>query len=180
MKETKGLSEECVFDFKYISKIFEGIVNTSLERVSENLKNLIEVSKISDNDRREEFLSELDIRLKSLAPRKGKIEVEDYDKRINEIEKHNEKYITHTKEILKRNDNDEAENKAIIDHIQQEFDDLQILFGKLAKGMGKYLFIHYMLYIYYNLLTNIFNIFRRRNNFKTTRRKIQEVQNKLL
>ena len=75
-------------------------MNFSLERIIEDLKNIIESSKFSDNERREEYLSELDMRLKSLAPRKGKIEVEVYDKRIMEIEKHMMKYEIHTKLVL--------------------------------------------------------------------------------
>ena len=46
----------------------------------------VEEAKNEDTERREEILTELDLRLKLLAPKKGKIEVEEYDKRISELE----------------------------------------------------------------------------------------------
>ena len=55
--------------------------------VQENIVNRrndnIEEAKSEDDERREEQLNDLDIRLKSLAPRKGKIEVDEYDTRRN-------------------------------------------------------------------------------------------------
>ena len=113
------------------------MIQASTEKVLESFKYVIETSKIADNDRREELLSELDIRLKSLAPRKGKIEVEDYDKRILEIEKHNHKYIQHTKDILERNGKDHSESQLLLKEMEDEYILLTNLFEKLTKGMGK-------------------------------------------
>ena len=103
-------------------------MNFSLERIIEDLKNIIESSKFSDNERREEYLSELDMRLKSLAPRKGKIEVEVYDKRIMEIEKHMMKYEIHTKLVLERNKNDDEGNMKSLEQIDKDYQDFNILF----------------------------------------------------
>jgi len=95
------------------------------------------VSKISDNERREESLTELDMRLKSLAPRKGKIEVEVYDKRIMEIENHMMKYEQHTRAVLERNKSDEESNSKLIEQIDNDYVDLNTLFEKIIKGIGK-------------------------------------------
>ena len=110
-------------------------MNFSLERIIEDLKNIIESSKFSDNERREEYLSELDMRLKSLAPRKGKIEVEVYDKRIMEIEKHMMKYEIHTKLVLERNKNDDEGNMKSLEQIDKDYQDFNILFEKINKGI---------------------------------------------
>ena len=106
-----------------------------MERIIEDLKNIIESSKFSDNERREEYLSELDMRLKSLAPRKGKIEVEVYDKRIMEIEKHMMKYEIHTKLVLERNKNDDEGNMKSLEQIDKDYQDFNILFEKINKGI---------------------------------------------
>ena len=95
------------------------------------------MSKISDNERREESLTELDMRLKSLAPRKGKIEVEVYDKRIMEIENHMMKYEHHTRAVLERNKTDEDSNSKLLEQIDKDYQELNILFDKIIKGIGK-------------------------------------------
>ncbi len=121
----------------FFNKIFTSIFNFLNERLKEDLKSIIEVSKISDNERREESLTELDMRLKSLAPRKGKIEVEVYDKRIMEIENHMMKYEQHTRAVLERNKSDEESNSKLIEQIDKDYVDLNTLFEKIIKGIGK-------------------------------------------
>ena len=131
----KLLSEENKFEENFLIKIYSDIFNKLIDRMKDDLKNQIENAKSSDNEKREELLTELDIRLKSLAPRKGKIEVEEYDKRLNEIEKHKEKYSQHITLINQRNkqDNDDCNN--LIAGISKEFDELNLLFEKLSKVM---------------------------------------------
>ncbi len=121
----------------FFNKIFTSIFNFLNERLKEDLKSIIEVSKISDNERREESLTELDMRLKSLAPRKGKIEVEVYDKRIMEIENHMMKYEQHTRAVLERNKSDEESNSKLIEQIDKDYVDLNTLFEKIINGIGK-------------------------------------------
>ena len=75
------------------------------------------------------------MRLKSLAPRKGKIEVEVYDKRIMEIEKHMMKYEIHTKLVLERNKNDDEGNMKSLEQIDKDYQDFNILFEKINKGI---------------------------------------------
>ncbi len=77
------------------------------------------------------------MRLKSLAPRKGKIEVEVYDKRIMEIENHMMKYEQHTRAVLERNKSDEESNSKLIEQIDKDYVDLNTLFEKIIKGIGK-------------------------------------------
>ena len=75
------------------------------------------------------------MRLKSLAPRKGKIEVEVYDKRIMEIEKHMMKYEIHTKAVLERNKKDDESNSKLVERIDKDYNELNTLFEKINKGI---------------------------------------------
>ena len=120
----------------YLEKILKRLLDFILERLKDDMKGLIEICKVTDNERREEYLTELDMRLKSLAPRKGKIEVEVSDKRIMEIEKHQLKYEEHTKMVLERKRNDEISNNKIIETIDKDYNELSQLFEKLNKGIG--------------------------------------------
>ncbi len=131
----KLLSEDNIFNEEFLINVYTDVFSKLNEKMKEDMNLLIENSKSSDNEKREELLTELDIRLKSLAPRKGKIEVEEYDKRLNEIEKHKEKYSQHIKLINERNkkDNDDCNN--LINEISKEFDDLNQLYEKLSKVM---------------------------------------------
>lgn len=76
------------------------------------------------------------MRLKSLAPRKGKIEVEVYDKRIMEIENHMMKYEHHTKMVLERNKTDDTSNAKLLEQIDKDYQELNTLFEKIFKGIG--------------------------------------------
>jgi len=131
----KLLSEENIFSENFLIDIYTDIFQKLNIKMIEDMKNFIENAKSNDNEKREELLTELDIRLKSLAPRKGKIEVEEYDKRLNEIEKHKEKYSQHIKLINERNkkDNDDCNN--LLTEISREFDELNQLNEKLSKVM---------------------------------------------
>ena len=117
---TKGLTS--LFD-----KIQEKIISNHTSNISD--------ASLKDKETREEQLSELDIRLKSLAPRKGKIEVEEYDPRLNELEKHQKKLEKQKKDITEKNDNIEQKNKEIMEQIDKEFNELKEQNEKLGKGM---------------------------------------------
>ncbi len=65
-------------------------------------QNNVAEAKVEDDERREEQLNELDIRLKSLAPRKGKSEVEEYDKRLIKLEKHEKKLKKYKEDIIQK------------------------------------------------------------------------------
>ena len=84
-------------------------------------QNNIAEAKVEDDERREEQLNDLDIRLKSLAPRKGKIEVEEYDKRLTELEKHEQKLKKHKEDINQKNEKDNEDNKKILDNLENKF-----------------------------------------------------------
>lgn len=131
----KLLSEENIFYEEFLIQIYTNIFHKINDKMKVDLKSFSENSKSNDNEKREELLTELDIRLKSLAPRKGKIEVEEYDKRLNEIEKHKEKYDQHINSINERNkkDNDDCNN--LILEISKEFEELNLLYEKLSKVM---------------------------------------------
>lgn len=132
---SKLLSEENKFKEEFLIEIYTGIFNGLVELTSAELKLRTENAKQTDNEKREELLTELDIRLKSLAPRKGKIEVEEYDKRLNEIEKHKEKFNQHIKLINDRNKKDNDDCNSLISGISKEFEELNSLFEKLSKVM---------------------------------------------
>ena len=87
-KEEKLLSEQNDFICDNITKGFQGLFEKINEKISSNNTSNLNDAHIKDQETREEQLGELDIRLKSLSPKKGKIEVEEYDKRLNELEKH--------------------------------------------------------------------------------------------
>ena len=76
-------------------------------------QNNIAEAKVEDDERREEKINDLDIRLKSLIPRKGKMEVEEYDKRLTEIEKYELKLKKHKENIIQKNEKDKEDNKKI-------------------------------------------------------------------
>lgn len=133
----KLLSEENIFTEEFLIKIYTDIFDKLNERMREDMKTFVENAKSTDNEKREELLTELDIRLKSLAPRKGKIEVEEYDKRLNEIEKHKEKYAQHVKMINERNKKDNEDCNNLVNEISKEFDELNLLYEKLSKVMDE-------------------------------------------
>jgi hypothetical protein len=131
----KLLSEDNKFTEEFLINIYTDLFNRITEKMREDLKLAIDNAKCSDNEKREELLTELDIRLKSLAPRKGKIEVEEYDKRLNEIEKHKEKYTQHLKLVNIRNKSDNDGCNNLVEEISKEFEELYLLYEKLSKVM---------------------------------------------
>ena len=84
---------------------------------------------------REEQLSDLDIRLKSLSPRKGKIEVEEYDPRLNELEKHHKKLEKHKNDIINKNNKTDEDDKNLLDKMEKDFNELKEHNEKLAKSI---------------------------------------------
>ena len=135
IKNTKLLSEDNLFREDYLIEILEKVFDTMTSKIADDLKKFIDKNVILDNEKRENFLTELDLKLKSLAPRKGKIEVEEYDKRLTEIDKHKEKFEAHLKMILERNQKDTESNKALIEEISDSFKIFNQLYEKLFKGM---------------------------------------------
>jgi golgin subfamily A member 4 len=135
LKNFKLLSEENTFTEDFLTEILQKLYNSLCDKIFNDLNSLISSAKTSDNELREEYLSELDIRLKSLAPRKGKVEVEEYDKRMNEIELHNEKFNLHFKSIMERNSKDGEENKKLLDELTKDYEEFNALFESINKGM---------------------------------------------
>lgn len=138
------------------------LFNKIQEKIVSNHKSNISDAALKDNETREEQLSELDIRLKSLAPRKGKIEVEEYDPRLNELEKHQKKLEKQKKDLTEKNAEIEQKNKDLLDKIDKEFNELKEHNEKLAKGMEEQesdsaLEEQYKKFKsnYYNFLTNL-------------------------
>ena len=87
----KLLSEENSFNQEKLTKALTDLFNKINDKIKANHTSNINDANIKDKEMREDQLSDLDIRLKSLSPRKGKIEVEEYDPRLNDLEKHGKK-----------------------------------------------------------------------------------------
>ena len=131
----KLLSEKNNFTGGNISQGLNSLFEKIQEKISTNHQSNINDASIKDKETREDQLSELDIRLKSLAPRKGKIEVEEYDPRLNELEKHQKKLEKQKSDIIAKNDNIEIKNKNLLDKIDKNFNDLKEQNEKLTQGM---------------------------------------------
>ena len=56
--------------------------------------------------------------------RKGKIEVEEVDKRAEKLEKHDKKYKKHVEKIKSSNEKDAKDHEDLINKIQNKFDEL--------------------------------------------------------
>ena len=158
----KLLSETNNFTPDNLTQGLTSLFNKIQEKIVSNHKSNISDAALKDNETREEQLSELDIRLKSLAPRKGKIEVEEYDPRLNELEKHQKKLEKQKKDLTEKNAEIEQKNKDLLDKIDKEFNELKEHNEKLAKGMEEQesdsaLEEQYKKFKsnYYNFLTNL-------------------------
>ena len=135
LNEEKLLSEENKFTVENITKGLNTLYEKIQQKILSNYTAHINDAALKDKETREDQLSELDIRLKSLAPRKGKIEVEEYDPRLNDIEKHEKKLERHKKEITEKNEKIEQDNNNILDKIEKEFNTLKEHNEKLEKSM---------------------------------------------
>ena len=131
----KLLSETNNFTPDNLIQGLTSLFNKIQEKIISNHQSNINEASLKDKETREEQLSELDIRLKSLPPRKGKIEVEEYDPRLNELEKHQKKLEKQKKDITERNDSIEKQNKELIEKIDKEFKELKEQNEKLAQGI---------------------------------------------
>ena len=131
----KLLSETNNFTPDNLIQGLTSLFNKIQEKIISNHQSNINEASLKDKETREEQLSELDIRLKSLPPRKGKIEVEEYDPRLNELEKHQKKLEKQKKDIIERNDSIEKQNKELIEKIDKEFNELKEQNEKLAQGI---------------------------------------------
>ena len=131
----KLLSEENAFLCENITKILNELFNKINEKINSNHLSNLNDAHLKDQETREEQLSELDIRLKSLLPRKGKIEVEEYDKRLNELSKHEKKFEKHIQDINNKNKISDDDNNILINKIQKDFNDLKELHEKLSKSI---------------------------------------------
>ena len=133
--DEKLLSEENSFNPENITKGLTDLFNKINDKIEINYKSNINDSNIKDKEMREEQLSDLDIRLKSLSPRKGKIEVEEYDPRLNDLEKHHKKLEKHKNDIIEKNNKTDEEDKNLLDKIEKDFNELKEHNEKLGKGM---------------------------------------------
>ena len=131
----KLLSEENNFTSETLSQGLNSLFEKIQEKISSNHQSNINEASLKDKETREEQLGELDIRLKSLPPRKGKIEVEEYDPRLNELEKHQKKLEKQKKDIIERNNTIEQKNTALLEQIDKEFNELKEQNEKLEKGI---------------------------------------------
>ena len=135
LSNEKLLSEVNEFDSESITQGFKNLFEKINDKINSNHTSNITDAKLKDQETREEQLGDLDIRLKSLSPRKGKIEVEDYDNRLNELEKHEKKLEKHKEDISTKNKNADEENNKILEKIDKDFNELKELNEKLLKGM---------------------------------------------
>ena len=131
----KLLSENNNFTPDKISEGLNSLFNKIQEKISINHQSTVNDASIKDKETREDQLSELDIRLKSLAPRKGKIEVEEYDPRLNELEKHHKKLEKQKVDIENKNTDVDNKNKQLLEKIDKEFNELKEHNEKLEKGI---------------------------------------------
>ena len=131
----KLLSEKNNFTPGTITQGFTSLFDKIQEKILSNHKSNITDASLKDNETREEQLSDLDIRLKSLPPRKGKIEVEEYDPRLNELEKHQKKLEKQKKDIIEKNNDISNKNNNLLEKIDKEFNDLKDQNEKLGKSM---------------------------------------------
>ena len=135
LSNEKLLSEENEFTTEKITQGFTNLFEKINDKINSNHISNVKDAKLKDQETREEQLSDLDIKLKSLSPRKGKIEVEDYDNRLNELEKHEKKLEKHKEDINTKNKNADEENNKILEKIDKDFNELKELNEKLLKGM---------------------------------------------
>jgi hypothetical protein len=135
LNNEKLLSEVNEFNSETISQGFNALFEKINDKINSNHISNVNDAKIKDQETREEQLSDLDIRLKSLSPRKGKIEVEDYDNRINELEKHEKKLEKHKEDIISKNKKADEDNNKLLEKIDKDFNELKELKEKLLKGM---------------------------------------------
>ena len=82
-------------------------------------------------------MGDLDIRFKSLSPRKGKIEVEDYDRRLNELEKHEKKLEKHKENINAKNKVADEENNKILEKIDKDFNETEGIKREIIERNGR-------------------------------------------
>ena len=135
LNKEKLLSENNDFICDNITKGINNLFEKINEKISSNHTSNLNDAHIKDQETREEQLGDLDIRLKSLSPRKGKIEVEEYDKRLNELEKHDKKLEKHKEEVNSKNKKTDEENNELLAKIEKDFNELKDLHEKLSKGM---------------------------------------------
>ena len=69
----------------------------------------------------------------SNSPKKGKIEVEEYDKRLAELEKHDAKLKAHKEDIMKKNEQDTNDNNALLEKVDKNFSELSTNYETLSK-----------------------------------------------
>ena len=133
--DEKLLSEENNFTPETIIKGLTDLFNKINEKIEINYKSNVNDASIKDKEMREEQLNELDIRLKSLSPRKGKIEVEEYDPRLNDLEKHDKKLEKQKNDIIEKNKTTDEEDKNLLEKIDKDFNNLKEQNEKLGKSM---------------------------------------------
>ena len=131
----KLLSEENNFVPETLTKALTDLYNKINEKINSNHMSNLNDAHIKDQELREEQLSDLDIRLKSLSPRKGKIEVEVYDPRLNELEKHEKKLNKQKEDIINKNAKTDEDDKNILDKIDKAFNDLKEQNEKLSQNI---------------------------------------------
>ena len=136
--DVKLLSEENCFNEVNIVKGVCELFDKLTDAIVEAKRRKIEESHVEDNERREEALTELDLRLKLLAPKKGKIEVEQYDERLSEIEliekkRKREEMIKKQKEEEERKKNGEVKE----DDVKGEEQTQEVEVQNTEKSTGK-------------------------------------------
>ena len=123
-------NERLKINFQNEIKNMEERINRVLnDKINSNHTSNVKEAKLKDQETREEQLGDLDIRLKSLSPRKGKIEVEDYDRRLNELEKHERKLEKH-KENIDDNNNKSEQKEENDDNNQNSKNKVSKIFSK--------------------------------------------------
>lgn len=131
----KLLSEENSFNQEKLTKALTDLFNKINDKIKANHTSNINDANIKDKEMREDQLSDLDIRLKSLSPRKGKIEVEEYDPRLNDLEKHGKKLEKQKNDIIEKNNKTNEDDQKLLEKIDKDFNELKEQNEKLGKSM---------------------------------------------
>lgn len=132
----KALTEDNEMNKNNIKDLLVHFKEKICFEIKKDFENLNNQAKQSDFERREDYLSDLDIRLKSINPRKGKLQVEEYDIKHDQITKHKEKFETYKKSILDRNTKDYIDNnKLITKDLNLGINNFKEVFNKIIKNM---------------------------------------------
>jgi len=122
---TKLFSEENTFTKEFLMTTLSTWLDIYDKNIKNTVTNAVAIATTVDTEKREDYLQDVNFKLISIPPRKGKIETDDYYKRSVDIERHVNKYKQFTQSIVERNNSDNKNNENILIRIQSEYDELE-------------------------------------------------------